>query len=137
MAAIFIGSVSGQVVITDTGSTNRAGMTVTVGSKGHTVIESRNGAKAKMTLELDLQHHLLEDVNAAAPLNELPVSHCAKSISFGTRTFVTFKGVKSPDISCPGQTDPRVLALQKDVNLIMAQAHEKVPSIRGPVARFK
>lgn len=103
-------------------------MTLTVGSKGHTVIESRNGAKAKMTLDTELQNKLLADIKAASPLDQLPVRHCAKSVSFGTRTFVTFKGVQSPDISCAGQTDPRVLALQKDVNEIMAQAHEKVPS---------
>lgn len=128
MAVISIASAWAQVVITDTGSTNRAGMTVTVGSKGHTVIESRNGTKAKMTLDSDLQRKLLEDIQSASPLDQLPITHCAKSISFGTRTFVTFKGVKSPDISCAGQSDPRVTALQKDVNMIMAQAREKVPS---------
>jgi hypothetical protein len=126
LAAFFLGSAFGQVVITNTGSTNMPGLSVTMGSKGHAVAE-RRGTKVKLNLQSELHARLMQDLEAAGPLDQLTVRHCAKSVSFGTSTFVTYKSVRSPDISCGGQSDPAVAALQKDVEEIIRQAHEKLP----------
>jgi hypothetical protein len=123
-------SAFGQVVITDTGSTNRMGMTVTIDDNGTAEIAPRRGTPVKMDIPSDMHARLMQDVEAAMPLDQLAVTHCAKSVSFGSRMFVTYKGVKSPDISCGGQTDPAAIALQKDANDIMTMAITKVPTGR-------
>ena len=130
LCAFFAVAGFGQVLITNTGSTNRPGINITMGSKGHAVVEDRNGDKAKMKLPSELHTKLMQDLEAAGPLDQMQARHCAKSVSFGSSTFVTYKGVRSPDLSCAGQTDPAVIALQKDVDDIMDQAKGKVPSGR-------
>ena len=125
VAALFMAEGFGQIVITDSGSTNRAGKTVTVDENGHASIEARGGVKANMRLEAEVQARLVKDLEAAMPIDQMNARHCMKSVSFGSRTFVTYKGLKSPDISCSGQTDPAVIALQKDVQEIMTQAQAK------------
>jgi hypothetical protein len=129
MAAFFLANAVGQVVITDTGSTNRPGMTVTLGAKGKAEIAGRHGEKAEMELQADLQIRLMKHVEAAMPLDQMNAAHCAKSVSFGSRMYVTYKGVRSPDISCSGQTDPNTIALQKDAQEIMGMAKAKLPLI--------
>lgn len=126
-AVLLTRMMSGQVVITDSGSTNRPGMTVTVDDQGHASIEGRAGAKAEMDLESPLFSRLMEDVKAAMPLDQLKVAHCMKSVSFGSRMWVSYNGVKSPDVSCPGQTDGAVVALVKDVQEVMGLAKAKMP----------
>lgn len=121
---------SAQVVITDTGSTNRPGLSISIGTRGHAVIESRRGAKVRLRIESELQHRFMEHVEAAAPLNELKVNHCMKSVSFGSSTFITYQGSRSPDLSCPNQQDPHAAALQKDLDEIMEKAHRLMPSHR-------
>ncbi len=45
IAVFFVMNALGQVVITDSGSTNRVGMSVTIDGAGKAEIASRNGAK--------------------------------------------------------------------------------------------
>ena len=128
IAALLTTSAFGQVVITDSGSTNRTGMSITLGARDHAMVEDRRGTKAKMKLEAGAHSKLIKDLENAGPLDQLPARHCMKSVSFGSSTFITYNGVRSPDLSCSGQTDPAVIALQKDVEPIMNQARAKVPS---------
>jgi hypothetical protein len=128
LVGIFMLNAFGQIVITDTGSTNRPGMTVTLGAKGHAVIANRRGGKTEMQLEPELQSRLLKDLEAAAPLDQINARHCMKSASFGSSLFVTYKGVRSPDLSCGGQSDPNAMAVQKDMQEVMAQARAKIPA---------
>jgi hypothetical protein len=128
VAVILVSSAIGQVVITNTGSTNTVGMTVTMQAKGQTAMAESRDARVKMSVPADVHKQLMKDVEAAMPLDQLAVRHCAKSVSFGTSTFVAYKGVRSPDLSCGGQGDPKVVALKKDVDAIMAQAQGKLPS---------
>jgi len=131
IAVLFLMNSFGQVVITDSGSTNRPGMTVTIDAKGNAEIVGRRGNKAQMSLDTDLHTRLMKDLDAAMPLDQIAVRGCAKSISFGSRMFLTYKGIRSPDISCAGQTDPTVIALQKDAQEIMALAKSKAPPPTG------
>ena len=130
LAVLFVVSAFGQVVITDTGSTNRLGMTVIVNDKGNAEVTPRRGTPVKMQIPSEMHTKLIQDVEAAGPLDQLAVRHCAKSVSFGSRMFVTYKGVQSPDISCGGQTDPSAIALQKDAEDIMTLAKTKVSDTR-------
>jgi hypothetical protein len=128
LALLFVMNSFGQVVITDSGSTNRPGMTVTIDEKGNAEIAGRRGNKAQMSLDKDLHTRLMKDLDAAMPLDQMAVRGCAKSVSFGSRMFLTYKGVRSPDMSCAGQTDAAVIALQKDAQEIMALAKSKAPA---------
>jgi len=128
LAVLFLMNSFGQVVITDSGSTNRPGMTVTIDGKGNAEIAGRGGNTGKMSVDKDLHTRLIKDLEAAMPLDQMAVRGCAKSVSFGSRMFLTYKGVRSPDMSCAGQTDPAVIALQKDAQEIMALAKSKAPA---------
>jgi hypothetical protein len=113
---------SAQVTIINTGSTNVPGMNVKLETSGpEATIERRDGSKEKITLAQEMCSRLLEDLKAAGPLNELPVKHCMKSVSFGTSLFIEYNGVRSPDLSCT-QSDTRAAALKKDAVEIMSTA---------------
>jgi hypothetical protein len=128
LAVFFVMNSLGQVIITDSGSTNRSGMTVTIDAKGKAqVADRRGGTPIKMSLDKETHTRLIQDLDAAVPLDQMNVHGCAKSISFGSRTYITYKGVQSPDISCAGQSDPTVIALQKDAQEIVALARAKMP----------
>ena len=47
------------------------------------------------------------------PLAQLPVTHGVKSVSFGTSTYIEYKGQRTPDLSSPA--DARGRALQADI----------------------
>lgn len=117
-----------QAVIEDSGSTNRPGMRVTLDQQGHASVEPRNAKPQHITLDKSLCDRFLRDLKAAAPVNALPARHCFKSVSFGSRLFVEFEGNRSPDLSCPGQQDPRAEALQKDAQQIL-QAAQKAAGV--------
>ena len=55
------------------------------------------------------------------PLNALPVRHGMRSASFGTQTFITYKGQKSPDLTFA--SDPRTVALRADIDQITKALH--------------
>jgi hypothetical protein len=113
-----------QVTIEDTGSTNRPGLRVIVDRDGHATVEPRHGESQQVVLPEHLCERFMQHVEAAGPMNELPAVHCIKSVSFGSRTFVEFKGNRSPDLSCPASDDPRSVALRKDADEILRAARE-------------
>ena len=119
---------SAQVTIIDTGSTNVPGLNVTIEKAGpEALVERRGGVKQKVTLTQEMCGHLLQDLKAAGPLNELPARHCMKSVSFGKSLFIEYNGVRSPDLSCP-QSDPRSVALRTDAaEILNAAAKTGVP----------
>ena len=131
LLAIFLSGVlragaAQQATIIDTGSTNTPGMTVSMSGKRRALVEhARGGAKSYINLTGSLKSRLLKDLEAVGPVDQLKVAHCMKSASFGSRIFVEYKGLRSPDISCPGQTDAGVEALRTDVDEIMAEARKK------------
>jgi hypothetical protein len=51
-----------------------------------------------------LARRFFADLQAAGPLDELPVAHCMKSASFGSWTRITYLGKTSPDLSCPSSS---------------------------------
>jgi hypothetical protein len=120
-----------QVTIEDTGSTNRAGLRVTLDREGHASVESRNGEPRQVKLPEAVCKRFMKDVEAAGPLNELPAAHCMKSVSFGSRTFVEYNGDRSPDLSCPSG-EARSQVLEKDAREILQAAREAahIPSGR-------
>jgi hypothetical protein len=126
LALLFAGILYAQeATIIDTGSTNTPGMTVSMAAKGHAMIEHKDGQKTRMNVSAELRSRLMKDLEAAGPLDQMKTKHCFKSVSFGSKMFVEYKGLRSPDISCPGQADPKVDALRTDVEEIMAEARRK------------
>jgi hypothetical protein len=111
-----------QVTVIDTGSTNVPGMTVTFAKSGdQAMVERRDGSKQHVKLSKEMCDHMIQDLKAAGPLNELPVGHCMKSVSFGKSLFVEYDGVRSPDLSC-SQRDERSKALKQDATDILEAA---------------
>lgn len=105
--------------IIDSGSTNRPGVTITLDEAGNATAELRGSQPQSTKVSPQVCQQLLRDIKAAGALSGLPEQHCMKSVSFGSRLFVEFKGDRSPDISCSPQSDPRSAALQKDANQIL------------------
>ena len=119
--------VGAQVTVIDSGSTNSPGMRVTIEPPGQSAtIERKDGSKQRVKLDKDICDQIVQDLEAAGPLNELPVSHCMKSVSFGKSIFIEYKGVRTPDLSCR-QSDPRAAALKKDAQDILSAAPRSNP----------
>jgi hypothetical protein len=115
-----------QASIIDSGSTNRPGLRVTLDASGdNAVLEPRDGPKQTVKLPRKLCEQFMSDLQSAAPLNALPANHCLKSASFGSRLYLEFNGLRSPDISCPVQADSRTATLKKEATDILnaAQTH--------------
>ena len=111
-----------QVTVIDSGSTNSPGMRVTIEQAGQNAsIERKDGSKQRVKLNKDICDRVVQDLEAAGPLNQLPVGHCMKSVSFGKSIFIEYKGVRTPDLSCR-QPDPRAAALKKDAAEILSAA---------------
>lgn len=98
-------------VIENTGSTNTTGYKIIV----YPIGGARIGAEVR-GLPLAMNKRLFADLKAAMPLASLPVRHGMHSMSFGTQTFITYKGQKSPDLTFA--SDPRTAALRADIDAI-------------------
>ncbi len=115
-------SAGAQITVIDSGSTNVPGMRMTIEqSNRRAIVERKDGSKQPVKLTKEVCDRILQDVEAAGPLNELPVRHCMKSVSFGKSIFIEYKGVRTPDLSCQ-QSDPRAAALKKDAQEILSAA---------------
>ncbi len=101
-------------MIENTGSTNTLGYSISVTSGGSITVVSTHTLPAPSTFP-DTKK-LFADLKAAMPLTSLPVRHGMRSASFGTQTFITYKGQRSPDLTFA--SDPRAAALKADVNVI-------------------
>ena len=119
-------------VIENTGSTNTTGYRVTVSSDGSAsmVMDSPRivSQSEQATAVVQYKHRtvkaatkLFQDLKDAMPLTSLPVRHGMRSASFGTATYITYKGQKSPDLTFA--SDPRIVALKADIDQITKALH--------------
>jgi hypothetical protein len=103
------------IVIENTGSTNAAGWRISIGKLGMATWQSGDGSGQSM-LPAAMSARLMQDIAASGSLARLPPGPCAKSVSFGTRTFMTIDDDKSPDLSCPGNA--KAQSLEADIETI-------------------
>jgi hypothetical protein len=90
------------IVITNSGSTNTIGYRIVIAPDGQASFASGEGTGVA-TMPLPILDQLDADVAAAAPLATLPPgSGCARSVSFGTSTFIAVGSDRSPDLTCAG-----------------------------------
>lgn len=108
------------VVIVNSGSTNAMGYRIEVPRSGQASYQCGDD-KGTVSLPADMVTRLYADVASASPLAGLQGRRCAKSVSFGTRTYVQIGDDRSPDISCPGGDAKRVL--MADVSAIVQELH--------------
>ena len=125
-----------QVVIEDSGSTNRPGLRVSVDQQGHATVEPRFGETRKVQLSQQLCDQLMRDLKQTGPLSELPARHCVKSVSFGSSLFVEYGGHRSPDLTCPAAEDSPTIALKKDAQDILQAAREAAGVPNGRLIRM-
>jgi hypothetical protein len=113
-------------VIIDSGSTNTPGLSITLDASGDNVtLEPRDGAKRTIKMPAEQCARFVKDLQSAGPLDKLPANHCMKSASFGSRLYLEFNGLRSPDISCPVQADGRTANLKKQASDILKAAREQ------------
>ena len=115
------------VEVDNTGSTNTLGYHFTVTRKadqsGYVSYQYRIGVGKiqGVLLSRALTNRLFHDLDDAMPLTSLPVRHGMRSASFGTETYITYKGQKSPDLTLA--SDPRTAALKADIDAITKTLH--------------
>jgi hypothetical protein len=105
-----------SATIINSGSTNTCSYRIDVWDNGH-VNYRVCGRWGRQAISSSLAAQFFADLDAAAPLNELPFIRCQKSISFGSITLITYAGARSPDLSCPS-LNVSVFHLYDDVNTI-------------------
>jgi hypothetical protein len=94
--------------VTETSSTNSDGYTFTLyddgSAEGAVSMPSRSGAITQQSCHLPpltpMVRNCLDWLAQAGDISLIPTYPCAKSISFGTRTYVTYGGVTSSDLQC-------------------------------------
>jgi hypothetical protein len=104
------------VIIENSGSTNVSGYQIVIESSGQVTVTpfgrinplgNRAYANGRYHVPLEMVKNLVDDLNSALPFPGT-AAVCAKSVSFGTQTHVTFKGQASPDIECMGNREKYV-----------------------------
>jgi hypothetical protein len=117
-------------LIENTGSTNTKGYQLDVSSDGSAAISTGVISEAAATGQMVVHYKVgtikdaskfFQDLNTAMPLTGLPVRHGMRSASFGTATFITYKGQRSPDLTFA--SDPRTVALKADIDSITKALH--------------
>jgi hypothetical protein len=125
LAAVAVPNVpvpSGGAVILNTGSTNTLGYRISVGTKGEAWFVVAGHPVQHSRISRALARKFFAHLRAAMPLSRLGVEQCMKSASFGTSVFVSWRGQRSPDLTCAGD-NARARALSDDVNQIAAALH--------------
>jgi hypothetical protein len=98
----------GAAVILNTGSTNAAGYRIVLQRSGST--EYIWGAqRATANIDPSIAAKFFSDATRGMPLAQLHVVMCMKSASFGSMTFVWWRGSRSRDLSCPGEANAQHL----------------------------
>lgn len=114
--------------IENTGSTNTFGYQIIVTQTGkyYKIIATADGGKPVDALTrhgnptaVQVQQ-FFSDLDAAGPLAKLLVCYRRRSASFGTSTFVIYKGQQSPDLQ--GSGNAHVTALRDDVQALVKTA---------------
>ena len=110
-------------IIQNTGSTNTQGYFLMLTSYGNWKPSDQEDMDmlAVPAKQMPLVTKLFRDLAAAMPLSKLPARHGMRSASFGTRTFIIYKGQQSPDLTFGG--DDRTNALKADVDAITKALH--------------
>src|ERR1700684_3269310 len=96
-ASLRVPTAAGEALIVDSGSTNRAGYRLRVYADGTTALQ-QGDVPLRKHVSADLVKRFFADLQAAGPLDRLPVGHCMKSASFGSSAFVAYRGTMSPDV---------------------------------------
>ncbi len=120
-----------SVAIVSSGSTNRAGYRIMVersGSAEYTAVPRRSGPQSKTQSDTPARRRVpdalvkrfFSDLETAKPLTSLPQPRCAKSASFGSRLTIEAAGFETPDLSCGDGDSPKLRALIRDANEIVA-----------------
>ena len=114
------------VIITNSGSTNTPGATVTVNKDGSATISYDRDNDQRFNKYVDktfprgtfdvsqLAHILVQIGN----VETIPEHHCIKSVSFGSTTTITYQGKTSGDMFCRSNEDPQIY--QDLANQVMA-----------------
>ena len=103
-----------EALIVNSGSTNRAGYRVRVYADGTTALQ-QGDVSLRKRVSLALVQRFFGDLRAAGALDALPRGSCMKSTSFGSSTYVGYRGKMSPDVSCPsGSSAAHMLAVDAD-----------------------
>jgi hypothetical protein len=110
----------GAAVILDTGSTNSTGYRIVIQSNGFAEYVSGQ-TRATAHVSLDVASKFFADMQAAMPLSHVRIEPCMKSASFGSMTFLWWRGQRSPDISCPGDATSK--KLYEDAAAVAAALH--------------
>ena len=119
----------GEAMIVNTGSTNTAGYSLFVSPSGAVrVVQDPRPRQQKEPWAFNKiapkqSRQLFHDLAAAMPLSRLPAGHGVKSVSFGTSTFIVYKGQRTPDLSFPASVLVRALAI--DAEAIASALHVK------------
>ncbi len=115
-----------QMIITETRSTNRPQVIIRVESTKRAFYQT-DGVPDPVRIDLDSAQgsRLLNAAHAASPLSSLPFAHCMKSVSFGTSIFVQMGSDRSPDLSCPNQSDARAVTLANEVRQLLKQVRQQ------------
>ena len=96
-----------EAVIVNSGSTNTIGDRIYLTSAGK-VSHVDASRPSQGTLPANLTRQLFSNINAAMLLSDLPDrQRCVKPVSWGTSTTVQLGAQRSPDLSCPGNTEAR------------------------------
>ena len=111
----------GAAVILNTGSTNTVGYRIVVEPSGRAEYV-QGSARATGQISSQLAAKFFADLKAGMPLSTLRAFPCMKSASFGISFFLWWRGQRSPDISCSGDSSA-VTALNDDVGAIATSLH--------------
>jgi hypothetical protein len=106
--------------IRNSGSTNTAGFTITIWSDAGGSASVQGATPMPFAVPDDLRARFFADLHTAS--NDVAAAtHCMKSASFGTSTFVQWHEWSSPDLQCP-PFSASLGALASDVHAIEAAA---------------
>lgn len=104
-------------VITNSGSTNTPGSTLTIMKDGSGSLTYQKGAQedrfgrfvnktfSQGTFESSQLENLLTQIK---DVGTIPNRDCLKSVSFGSTTTITYQGKTSGDLSCLSNEDPQI-----------------------------
>jgi len=104
-------------VILNTGSTNGLGYRIVLQRSGNAEFV-HGSTRAKVAVDAALASRFFNDATHAMPLSRVRILMCMKSASFGSMTFVWWRGQRTSDISCPG--DASASRLYADVGALVS-----------------
>jgi hypothetical protein len=139
--AIFISFVSSNdehdtIRITNSGSTNTAGYVIELQRNGivkwnvaprfRLALSTTTTAPGSTTSQNSIRlpslrtNSIFQAVEQAFPFDQYAPVFCIKSVSFGTRLYVTYNGQQTPDLSCPVK-DQRLVIVNKYIQELIAE----------------